>query len=139
MINFSTRNEGTWFDFDPTNPELGSICVRGLSLNEANQIDKLCTKIRRKFKRGNPVEIKEVDEDRKLKLTFDYCIVDWKNVSIDGNPAECNIQNKTKLLNSADFVKLVTEFIDEVNDKNQSLEEAREKNSETTFNGDSQN
>lgn len=138
MINFSTSNDGQWFEFDPGNPQLGRICVRGLSLDEAKRIDKMCTKSKRKFKRGQLITVTDIDEDRRMKLTFDYCIVKWENVSIDGKLAECNMANKSKLMNSNDFVKLVSDFIEEVNDSNQALEEAREKNSETISNGDSQ-
>lgn len=135
MINFTTKNEGTWFYFDKNDQDLGGLCLREMSQTELQKIKKLTTKKKRKFKRGQLIEVVETNEELETKLIFNYCIVDWKGVSLNGEEVECNAANKEKLLESVDFLKLVTEFLEELNEDNKSLNEAREKNSVNGSNG----
>lgn len=135
MVDFTSKNEGTWFDFDPDNSDLGGVCLREIPFTELQKIEKMTTKTKRKFKRGQPYDDVIKDEALERKLIFSYCIVDWKNVSMDGQPAECNMANKTKIMNSVDFVKLVLGFIEELNEQNKALDEARAKNSENGSTG----
>ena len=130
MIDFSTKNEGTWFPYDRSNPDLGSICLREMPQSELKKIKKITTQTKRKFKRGQYTEIVETNEELEMKLIFNYCIVDWKNTYLDGQAIECNMTNKERMLESVDFVKLMTEFLEELNESNNALKEAREKNSE---------
>lgn len=135
MINFSTENEGTWFYFDENNHEAGGVCFRELSTEKYNEIQRLTVKKTKKFKHGVAYDDEQVNERLADKLRWRYCIVDWKNISIDGNPAECNDENKSKVLKITDFVKFAVDCIEKLTEENKSLEEARVKNSESSPDG----
>lgn len=134
MPNFKSENPGTWFYFDPDDESQGGVCLRELSTDEYEKIEKLTIKTSRKFKRGQWVEDKKEDTRLASRLRWSYCITDWKNVSLDGKELECNSINKTKMMKVIDFVKHVVDALNELVDTNKSLEEARLKNSESSSN-----
>lgn len=136
MVEFSTKNEPVWFFFDETNPELGSIALRELSPDSAKKIRKITTKRQKAFKRGRLVETAETDEGESLELTLDYCIVDWKHVQIDGVAVECTKETKLQALRSVDFVKFITDCLEELTLQNKTIEEARAKNLSDTSPGE---
>jgi len=138
MVDFSTKNEGTWFYFDESNQELGGVCLRELSFEEAKRIDQITTKVKRRFEAGKWVEEKKTDEDKSQELTFAYCIVDWKNISLDGHSLECNIGNKVKAMKSLDFTKFILDCLGQLRNQNSAIDGARLKNSESISNGSSQ-
>lgn len=135
MPDFSSKNEGVWFYFDPEDESLGGVCLRELSTEEYDKIERMTVKVRRKVKRG--AVIKEEDVDKKLasKMRWDYCIVDWKNVSLDGHELQCNVTNKVKMMKVLDFAKHVADSIIELTDANKTIENAKLKNSESSSNG----
>jgi len=135
MVNFSSSNAGTWFYFNDDDPEQGGVCLRELSTEEATRIEKLTVKVKRKYIRGNMVEVREEDAKQSARLTWDYCIVDWSNVYLDGKPVECTAENKLKLMKCIDFAKFVSECIEKLVETNRALEEARLKNSESISSG----
>jgi len=139
MADFSTKNQGTWFYFDEVRPELGGVCLRELSFDQAKAISRETTKTQRRFDGMQWRDDKVVDEDKATDLTYAYCIVDWENVSIDGIPLECTLGNKIKAMKSLDFAKFVLDCLTQLRGKNSAIEVARLKNSETTSNGNSQN
>jgi len=82
------------------------------------------------------VDVTEKNTEMETRLIWDYCIVDWKNVQLDGEDVPCTTENKVKLMKQClDFAKFVTTCIDELAETNKALEEARLKNSESTSNG----
>lgn len=125
MINFEAENEGTWFYFDESNHDLGGVCLRDLPVQESERINKRTTKTTKKFKRGQYVNVEEVDHKLASILTWEYCIVDWKGVGMHGKALECTDENKAKLWESRDFQQFVTEHIDAIQDKNTSIETAK--------------
>ena len=129
MPEFSSKNEGTWFYFDPDHEELGGVCLRELTTDEYERIEKLTVKHRKKFKRGIAFDDIETDEKLASKLRWDWCIVDWKEVSLDGIVLECTTDNKVNMMKVLDFIKHVANSIEELTETNKSLEEARLKNS----------
>jgi len=139
MPNFNSENLGTWFYFDPNDESQGGVCLRELSTDEYEKIEKLTVKTSRKFKRGQWVEDKKEDTKLASRLRWSYCITDWKNVSLDGNELECNSINKAKMMKVIDFVKHVVDALNELVDSNRSLEESRLKNSQSSSNGKSEN
>jgi len=138
-VNFSPKNEGVWFYFDPSNEELGGVCLREVTVDESRRIEKDTTTTHRKNLGGQSIEIKEHDEIGSFRLVMQYCLVDWKGVLVDGQPVECNAMGKERAMKCHDFVKFVTECIDNLTNKNESIirdrEEARVKNSEIGSNG----
>lgn len=116
MANFSSKNEGTWFYFDENQEDLGSICIRILSEPESRRINKLTIKTKTKFKQGVRYEERKEDEKLSSRLMWDYVITDWKNISIDGEVAECNIDNKVKLMANPNFMYFITECVGTLND-----------------------
>jgi len=139
MADFSTKNQGVWFHFDEMHPELGGVCLRELSLDQAKAINRETTRTQRRFDGMQWRDDKIVDEDRATDLTYAYCILDWKNVSLDGIPLECTLANKIKTMKSLDFAKFVLDCLTQIRGKNSAIEAARLKNSENTSSGSSQN
>lgn len=139
MPNFNSENLGTWFYYNPDDESQGGVCLRELSIDESERIDKLTIKITKKFKRGQWVEDKKVDEKLASKLRWDYCITDWKKTNLDGQELECNKENKVKMMKVIDFVKHVVDSLNDLVDANKSLEEARLKNSPSSSNGSAEN
>ena len=132
MPNFSSKNEGAWFYFDPDNESLGGTCLRELDPDEFNRIERLTVKHKKRVMRGVLVDDIKTDEKLASKLRWDYCITDWKNISLDGQALECTTDNKVKMMNVSDFVKHVADSLGELVENNQSLDEARVKNSESS-------
>lgn len=133
MINFSTEeNEGTWFYFDKENKESGGVCLRELSTDEYTKIAQITTKTTKKVKRGVAYDDVQTDERLAAKMRWDYCIVDWKDIQIDGKPADCSSDNKQKLIKVGDFIKFIADCIEELAETNSSLNEARVKNFTTS-------
>jgi len=139
MADFSSKNQGTWFYFDEARPELGGVCLRELSFDQAKIINRETTKTQRRFDGMQWRDDKIVDEDKATDLTYAYCILDWKDVSLDGIPLECTLANKIKAMKSLDFAKFVLDCLTQIRGKNVAIEAARLKNSESTLSGNSQN
>lgn len=135
MPNFKSENPGTWFYYNPEKEDQGGTCLRELSIDESERIDRLTIKTKKKVIRGVPVDIKTVDEKLASKLRWDFCIVDWSKTNLDGVEQECNTENKVKMMKVIDFVKHVVDSLNELVDVNKSLEEVRGKNSGSSSNG----
>ena len=130
-VNFTSTNEGTWFYFDDKNSEGGGVCLRELIPNESLKIDKLAT--RKAGRLGSPDAL---DAELRRNLIWDYCIVDWKSIQLDGVDLECNRENKAKIMGTCiDFVKFVTDCLDTLVSNNKALEGARLKNLEPISSG----
>lgn len=138
MPNFKTKNEGVWFPFDEDNPELGGVCVRILSQDAIRTIEKATTKVKKRFVGGQLHEEKKTDEKKEQEMIYNYCITGWKNIKIDGSDADCTPANKAKAMTSLDFAKFVTGCLRELTTQNATLDEAREKNFESTSSGSTQ-
>ena len=128
MPNFKSENPGTWFYYNPDDESQGGVCLRELSTDEFERIERVTTKHKKKVMRGVLVDDAEVDERTASKLRWDYCIVDWKNTSLDGQEVKCDSDNKVKMMKVIDFVKHVVESLNDLVDMNKSLEDSRLKN-----------
>lgn len=139
MLDLSSKDEGTWFYFSPDNSELGGVCLRELTPDEHRRIETAARK-----KRGRPkfdpishTRIPpEVDEEKVSDDRWDYCITDWKEVAIDGEPVKCTRENKIRAMKITAFVKFIVDSLETLVDSNEEFEEARLKNSETSSSGD---
>lgn len=136
MPNFTSENKGAWFYFDPTDESLGGVCLRELTPGESRRIEKLTVRTKKKFKRGTAYEDTNENKDLAFKLRWDFCIVGWKEVALDGVQLECNKENKVKMMEVVNFVKFVVDSLEELIDSNSSLQEARLKNLESSSSGE---
>jgi hypothetical protein len=127
-VNFSTTNDGTWFNFDDDNQELGGVNLRELTFEESRRIEEMTVKSKPRMQEGKWVTESKTDEKKAMELTFGYCIVDWRNVSLDGETVECNLNNKVKAMKSLDFIKFVTRCLSQLKSQNTAIQEARLKN-----------
>ncbi len=137
MINFDSKNDGTWFYFDETNPDGGGVSLRELTSEQIDEIDRLTKKIKKKVQRGVVYDDIKVDERLSAKLRWRKCIIDWKGIQIDGEVVECNDANKETRMTITDVVKFMADAIEKLTETNKALEEARLKSSETSADGDS--
>lgn len=128
MPQFNSANIGIWFYFDPTNEALGGVCLRELSTEENRRIEQMTIKKRKKIRRGVAYDDPQVDEKLASKMRWDFCITDWKEVSLDGQQLECNDENKVRMMKVIDFVKHVVDSLEKLVEMNQTIEEARVKN-----------
>jgi len=130
MFDFSSKNEGKWFYFDPTNEEAGGIYIRVLNAEVANKIFKSTTRERKDIVVNNRLFEKRIgDDEAAYARLIDYCIVDWKGVSLDGEPLECTTPNKVKIMRkSVTFSRFYDKCMEELEEEVSSLESARVKN-----------
>lgn len=138
MPDFSSHNAGTWFYFDSTNEKLGGVCLRELTTDEFDKIERMTTTKRKKFKRGVAYDDNIVNEEMASRMRWDFVITDWKEVQLDGQAVECTTDNKVKMMKITDFVKFVVDSLEMLVEVNKSLEEARVKNSPSSSSGNSE-
>ncbi len=137
MPNFKSENPGTWFYYNPDDESQGGVCLRELSTDEHEKIERLTVKSKKKFKHGVAYDDITENKPHASKLRWDYCITDWKKTYLDGQELECNAENKVKMMKVINFVKHVVDSLNELVDTNASLEEARVKNLPPSSSGSS--
>ena len=135
MGNFSSKQDGQWFWFNPKNPEDGGVCLRELSVEEAERIKRKTTKTKLRIVGNRPIEMPDTDDEAVTRMTWDYCILGWKGVKLDDEVLECNSENKIRIMNSIDFVKFLSQCTSEMLETNRTLEEIRRKNSSPSSSG----
>jgi len=134
-INFSSKNEGKWFHFDEDDHDKGGVCLRELGIEEAKRIEKITVKVKRRPHAGRMQETSDIDAKTASHMTWDYCITNWKGIQLDGKEQECTGENKQAMMKCTDFCKFVTDCIENLVSVNETLENARLKNSESSSGG----
>jgi len=134
-MNFESKNSGRWFWFDDKSPDSGGLCLRILTVDESRRIDKLTTKSKFKPIRGQMTEIKTVDEELRDRLVWDYCVMDWKGVCLDGKSLEPNTDTKVLMMKNNTFAVFFLDKVSELNDELEMSKELLEKNLETSSSG----
>ncbi len=97
-VNFTSKNEPTRFYFDDSQPKEGYIDIRACPKEEFDAIEDKTVVEKKKFKRGQYVIIKNVNNDLQNELLWDYTIAEWAGVSYDGKVLECTKENKVMLM-----------------------------------------
>lgn len=137
MIDFKTEVKGTWFYFIEENPELGGVCLRLPTSAEYEDIHRLTVRPGKPdYHRGVRYETENTNEKLSQKLSLRKFIVDWKEVSLDGQPLECTDENKEKMIKVQDFQLFVGECIEKLVEGNKTIEAARVKNLKPSADGD---
>ena len=100
------------------------IKVKAIELADVKAVEEEFVTIRHEFahnpitNRLERVEWKEEDEVQKSLALGAKLIVEWENVTIDGEKAECTEENKRKLLGeSPDFREFYTESINAITEQ----------------------
>lgn len=93
-MKFSSDNSGKKFYFNPKKEEEGSVTLRLVPKDILDDIMSKTTWTTKRIRRGQMQEEKHEDLPKQERLIWDYTIVDWENVSIDGEEIECNTENK---------------------------------------------
>jgi len=138
MPKFSSEDKGTWFWFDEDNHELGGLCLRELSTDEYQRIERMTVKHRKKFSHGMAYDDSEVDEKLAAKMRWEFCITDWKEVELDNVKLDCTRENKVKMMNVTNFVKFFVDSMNTLVETNTPIEEARLKNSGSSSSGNAE-
>lgn len=127
-FDLSDLNPPTWFKH-PDDPE-SEVCLRVVEGKEFDRINKITTKRKIQFKRGQRFEVEKIDEDKRSALIWQYSIVDWKGIEdSNGETIECTDENKVLLMRGAPpFANWVTECIEELNENFGEASERAEKN-----------
>jgi len=134
-MDFTSENSGKWFWFNGKDENSGGICLRVLSIDESRRIDKLTTTKKWKPIRGQVTELKTIDEELRDKLVWDYCIVDWKDVKLDGKEVKPTADSKVAMMGSNAFATFFLDKVTELNEDNEISTEQLEKNSKTSSSG----
>lgn len=135
MPNFLSKNDGIWFYFDSNNESLGGVCLRVLSPEKEEEVQRLTTKKTMKPIRGIMTEIVDTNDKLKNELMYDYWICDWKTVQLDNKNMPCNKENKLIMMKVTEFAKFVLDNLINLNERNLAIEEARVKNLNSISNG----
>ena len=133
-------NEGTWFCFDDDKPKEGRICLRTLSPNDIERIDRETVKTEKEYKRisrRDPLQRFEylvTDTIKRQEMQWDALIVDWENLEDDKGPVECNTKNKIRMMGEyANFALFVGRCVEKLVADQPSFEDL-EKNSPEPLN-----
>lgn len=112
-FDLNDLNPGIWFDHTT---EDGRICVRAMPVDELTRAQKTAGKRKTEYKRGQRFSFIEMDDQLYNELIWDYCVVDWENITdFDGVSLECSRDNKIKLMNqSVIFAEWVGKCIEDV-------------------------
>lgn len=124
-------NEGTWFYFDVFHHDSGGICLRTPSPEAMQKIQmhpSWALGYRQKYSWWDRIFNRKLIQRRRKaeheaqvqieKMMWDYCIVDWKDVQLDGNDAECYSSNKERLMRCPDFARFVAGCIEKLTKTN---------------------
>ena len=129
MIDFNSKDEGTWYYFIEGRPE--SICLRLPTSEEYAHIHNVTVSPgKTDYHRGVRYPTEKTDDKLSEKLSLRKFIVDWKGIGLDGIEMECNDKNKEKMMKIADFRTFVGKCIEKMVEENKTIEEARAKNLE---------
>jgi len=134
-MDFRSENTGKWFWFNEKDDSDGGICLRVLSLDESRRIDKLTTTSKWKPIRGQITEIKTVDDAMRDRLVWDYCIVDWKDIKLDGKELKPTADTKIAMMKSNTFATFFLDKVTELNEANEVSTTLLEKNLEASSSG----
>jgi len=94
-MKFSAQNKGEKFYFIDNNPDAGWVILR---ITPKFILDKIVEDTTMTIVRRGQKEVKE-NIPKQNREIWDYQIVDWNNVELDGKILECNIDNKEKMMN----------------------------------------
>ena len=100
-INLAIKNEPTKFYFDDSDPKEGWLLMRAAPKSLFDDIEKQTVTERKKFKRGQYVIDRKVNTEKQNHLLWDYCIVDWGELNVDGTSLPCTTENKILLMNGS--------------------------------------
>ncbi len=138
MIDFKSKNEGTWFYFDEENPDFGGVCLRLPTSAEYEEIQGITVHPGKPdYHRGVRYETEKTNKKLQAKLSLRKFIVDWKDVSLDGEKLECNNDAKEKMIKIQDFQLFIGDCIEKLVEGNKTIEAARLKNLKDSADGDS--
>lgn len=114
-MDFILKEIGTKFYFDEENKDAGSITLKIATPADIEKIEKATTKKKVDYAKAGRYEYKDFNEKVYYEMLYDCVILDWENIKIDGEIAECNKENKIKLMkNSNAFAKFVSEKLEQL-------------------------
>ncbi len=130
QINLTEPNPFTKFYFNEEKPEEGWIEVRTLNIAKLNDIEKKTVTEKRRFKRGQVITDRNVNQVKKDNETWGYCIGEWlKVVDENGEDIPNTVEKKVFLMNnSREFSAFVADSLEELGDTETQEAEEEEKN-----------
>lgn len=124
-------NPGAWFSFPDGD---GKVCLRICDIDILDEIRRQTAIKEVEYKDGQRFEFQVDSPELKrleLELTYDYCIIDWKNINdAEGKPIPCNKEMKILLMGkSVRFSRFVAECLVKLSADEASTKKKQEKNS----------
>ena len=83
-----------WFYFDINDPNMGSVCIRNLCLQDL---------------KNTALTTLGKSKGEKMLAKLHLIVVAWRNIQIDGVEVQCNTVNKDKLLHNQKFLDFVSD------------------------------
>ena len=128
-IDMDNLNPGTRFYVDQADPSAGSVTLRVCDNETLALIARKTEKKMSEYRAGRRYEWVEVDDDKRERLTWDYTIVDFDLVDVNGAKIEPTADNKVLLMNkSPEFAALVSQGLLIINRQIAEQQKALEKN-----------
>ena len=127
-FNLNELNPPAWFDHP--DHEGSRICVRVLSSADLEKINQKTTKEKVEYRRGQRFEVEKIDEQKRNRMTWEYCIVDWEGIyDEEGKEIPCTDENKVLLMqNAPTFTSWVADSLEQLNEDGLQRQEDAEKN-----------
>ena len=134
-------DKGTWIDIVDGKPAMGSLCLREVTIEEEEAIEKITVKTKKKALRGVPYDDSKVNKPLARKLRMEKAIVDWKGIYIDDDVEEspCNDENRVRIMKSVNFLKILIQKLDELFESNPALEDVEDDDEDVEVEGEPKN
>ena len=130
-MKFDTKdlNPGAWFTF-PGKGNEGKVCLRVCDIDVLDEIQKQTRTKGVEYKKGQRFEFHDDNPILERALTYDYCIMDWKNINdAEGKPIPCNYDMKKFLMGkSVKFSSFVADCLTKLSEDEAASKVVREKN-----------
>lgn len=126
-FDLDNLNPGVWFEYDDKS---FSVEVRVCAGIDLERIFKMTEKKRVEYKRNSRFEVFDIDNEKRDKLMWDFCVLNWKGIQ-DGKGKElaCTIKNKIKLMKgSVLFASFIGDCLEKLSADSALIQKDREKN-----------
>ena len=127
-FDLNDLNPGAWFTFPEGD---GKVCLRVCDIDVLDEIRKQTVVKGVEYKKGQRFEFHNDNPGLERELTYDYCIMDWKNINdANGKPIPCDRKMKKLLMGkSVEFSSFIVECLSKLNEFDAASKKERAKNS----------
>lgn len=128
-FDLKNLNPGVFFPFEDDEDE-GGVTIRLANGKVIDEIEKVCTKKKVVFKKGQRHEVIVENKELRTKMLWDYVICEWSGLfDSEGRAIECTKENKELLMQSSvKFSAFIGNCVEQLSADVELYEEELEKN-----------